>query len=792
MTDFVKKMFFIASPSFFSSITLLFIFIITKPAEMDEPQESPAANPVQAAPAAVQPRQSTAQAQPSADIDPNLIGSLWSEVTDPNSGKNYYYNKKTKKTAWKRPECMDQPDPTGPAAASPTPVAVIEPVRQPEPIKEQPKVETPAPTQLAGSEWSEAKDPKSGRTYWYNRITKQTTWKNPHEDAAAVAAVAPVAQPQPQPQPQPVAQPQPQAQPKEEDVKKAKLASALAESSEDEAAANVEEHPEDEDGNKLLILSRDSDSDGEENADFHFAKHRKGIFNRILRTKSSIMDNDKILTWKRTCIKKALLKQNRQLDKEAIQAFRNVMSYMGDRSSSKPPIDHAKKMIRNLMISPSGLRDEVYMQIAKQTNKNPKTDNAIKGWELMAFCLATFPPSRPVKTFLVEYINRTIGESGTDSRVITIAKYALIQLEKIQALGQRKQIPSVRELDALRETRKVSIDVPLLNGDVKVLEVDSYTTVEQVEQLITQRMHLVFTEPFGLYEVGEANIERLLSPKERILDVIASWENEPLDSEDNRTGSKNAPIYKSIYTQLLYKAKLVLKMNVPEIQTDVEAINLLYIQAVHDIVTDRYPVKEKDVVVLAALQLQAQHGDYKPNVHTQGWLSKPETITQYIPQALILADRDAKQPKPDLRLCQEWEDKIMSKYKKFNGFTALESKTNYLQLVQEWTFYGATFFQVEQRQFKDYPAILLLGITCESILLMHPTKRTVLENYPFPDIVTWGHSSEKFILVVGNIVQQRKLIFKSDDGHVLNLLVHEYVRFKVKAKAASNSELLGQ
>jgi len=102
MTDFVKKMFFIASPSFFSSITLLFIFIITKPAEMDEPQESPAANPVQAAPAAVQPRQSTAQAQPSADIDPNLIGSLWSEVTDPNSGKNYYYNKQTKQTQWTR------------------------------------------------------------------------------------------------------------------------------------------------------------------------------------------------------------------------------------------------------------------------------------------------------------------------------------------------------------------------------------------------------------------------------------------------------------------------------------------------------------------------------------------------------------------------------------------------------------------------------------------------------------------------------------------------------------------
>jgi len=748
----------------------------TKPEGMDA---APAPAPV-AAPAA-----STA-----GEPDPDTVGAYWAESKDPNSGRTYYYNKKTKKTVWKRPECMDQESST----AAPTPAAVVTPVAavvEPEPVKFVEPVPVAKPVEApkpAAGEWAEAKDPQSGRPYWFNRATKQTTWKNPYEGqethTPTPAAQVPVAQPI-TPVVAPVVAPQAKPQPDPLADNKSKLASALADSTDDEAQANPEEHPEDEDGNKLLILSRDSDSDEETNGEFHFAKHRKGFFNRVLRTKSSIMDNDKILTWKRTCIKKALLKQNRQLDREAIQAFRNVMSYMGDRSSSKPPIDHAKKMIRNLMISPSGLRDEVYMQIAKQTNKNPKPDNTIKGWELMAFCLAAFPPSRPVKTFLCDYINRTVQEPGTDPRVVTLAKYALIQIEKIQTMGQRKQIPSVLELDALRETRKVSIEVPLLNGDIKILEVDSYTTVEEVEKLITERMHLVFTEPFGLYEVGDANVERLLSPKERILDIVASWENEPLDSEDNRTGSKGAPTYKSEYSQLLYKAKLVLKMNVPEIQTDVEAINLLYIQAVHDIITDRYPVKEKDVVVLAALQLQAQHGDYKPNVHTQGWLSKPETITQYIPQVLILADRDAKTPKPDLRLCQEWEDKIMSKYKKFNGFTALEAKTNYLQLVQEWTFYGATFFQVEQRQFKDYPAILLLGATCESILLLHPAKRTVLENYDYSSIVTWGHSAEKFILVVGNIVQQRKLIFKTDHGPILNLLVHEYVRFKVKAKAAS-------
>ena len=50
----------------------------------------------------------------------------------------------------------------------------------------------------------------------------------------------------------------------------------------------------------------------------------------------------------------------------------DLMSYMGDRKSSKGPMEHVKKMTRNLMLAPAGLRDEAYMQLCKQTNKNPK------------------------------------------------------------------------------------------------------------------------------------------------------------------------------------------------------------------------------------------------------------------------------------------------------------------------------------------------------------------------------------------------------------------------------------
>jgi hypothetical protein len=232
---------------------------------------------------------------------------------------------------------------------------------------------------------------------------------------------------------------------------------------------------------------------------------------------------------------------------------------------------------------------------------------------------------------------------------------------------------------------------------------------------------------------------------------------------------------KVTYTHFLCKAKLVLKTTNKQIMADTCCVDMIYKQAVHDVTTSRYPCKEKDVTVLAALQLQASEGDFDKSVHQPGWLA--ERITKYMPTPLIM-----KKKKIDKKIVKEWEQKILSKYSKVTGFSVDEAKLNYLDYVQEWTFYGSTFFLVEQRQFKDYPSPLTLGINCEGVILMHPQKQTVLEHYGFTDIVTWGHSDEKFIVVVGNIVQQRKLIFKTLLGKNMNHLVHDFVKFKVKSK----------
>jgi len=297
--------------------------------------------------------------------------------------------------------------------------------------------------------------------------------------------------------------------------------------------------------------------------------------------------------------------------------------------------------------------------------------------------------------------------------------------------------------------------------------VDSYNLASDVTDMMIKKVGLSCTLPFALYE--QAETERVIGPKERVLDLMARWEHLGAEGPEKK---EQASKYR-----FLFKAKLVLKADNQLVKSDNEAINLLYMQSVHDVITAKYPVKENHLTILAALQLQATFGDYHPDMHGHGWLL--DKLEQFIPSTIL----DHKTPKKLQVQRNEWEQKIISKYEKITGFTSLEAKLNYLDYVQEWPVYGVTLFLVEQRQFKDYPSPLLLGLTCEGALLMHPDNRSILDNYAYTDIVTWGHSDEKFILVVGNVVQQRKLVFKTTQGNIMNSLVHDYVQFKVNQKS---------
>ena len=130
------------------------------------------------------------------------------------------------------------------------------------------------------------------------------------------------------------------------------------------------------------------DSDIERYAQDNLNVQKKGLF----RKKMTVKD---ILAWTQEPIGKPLTcLADKTSKKEAIEVFRSVQIYMSDRKAKQGmTINSVALDITSLGYSRAPLRDEIFVQLCKQTTDNPKKESLRRGWELLAICLAFFPPS---------------------------------------------------------------------------------------------------------------------------------------------------------------------------------------------------------------------------------------------------------------------------------------------------------------------------------------------------------------------------------------------------------------
>lgn len=131
----------------------------------------------------------------------------------------------------------------------------------------------------------------------------------------------------------------------------------------------------------------------------HLNMHTQGLFRRRV----SIAN---MLSWNRGSIKKPMLiTSNRAVRKEACEMFKLVQAYMGDRPSRLDRRHCALLIITKCWDMP-GLRDELYVQLVRQTTGNSSPRSLAAGWELMAVSLAFFAPSPKFRCYLEGYIQR--------------------------------------------------------------------------------------------------------------------------------------------------------------------------------------------------------------------------------------------------------------------------------------------------------------------------------------------------------------------------------------------------
>mmetsp|Transcript_16556 Transcript_16556/g.40770 ORF Transcript_16556/g.40770 Transcript_16556/m.40770 type:complete len:774 (-) Transcript_16556:284-2605(-) len=713
--------------------------------------------------------------------------SPWRSRVDPNSGRTYYYNKQTKEVSWEKPAAFDG------VPAKPTAAKEPAPAEQEEAANSEPAAQDPAPT--ADTQDSDApveKTREAKKVASKPDADGEDEGEGDFQRAAFSDSDDDFEEKQTQKRGSVVQMKGDDEEPDFDENLVESFDKAVEKHSPQNLAAMVQIR-----FNLIRKKNRgDEDEDSEDETvgapGYELTKHRKGFLNRVFRL-GKAHDADQLLTYKKSLIKKSLLKANRQHDEQAIQMFKNIMSFMGDRKSSKAPAAHARKIIKNALKAPIGMRDEIFLQICKQTHGHPNMAHCLEGWNLMLVCLLAFPPSKNIK--VSEYLKKAI-QSSTSNDVKERAELARVLLDVIEHQGERQEVPPEVEVEAVRQLKLIELAIRMpddntnTNAQIINIKVDPFTTVAEAEQMLFRKVGLQFTQAFGLFE---ANDERqdILAGSRRVMDVISNWDKTIDDEEvvqDVQKKKKKKKVEEFVvdnkpeYKYLLFQAKLSLHTSGPDriedLLRDPKAVNIIYNQAKRDVLQSRIQPEEKDITRLAALKLQVDEGDFMKDIHRVGFLIK--NMSRYIPIDLMPKNTRNKNGEAKLRT---YEQKIMHKYEKLKGFTPQIAKRNYLDYVERWQSYGAQWFEVEQRkQLKSYPDILNLGISPNGILLQNPEDNEILDTYAYKEVVTWGHSESKFILVVGDVVQQKKLVFKTPKGELMRNLIHSYIHFKVQSR----------
>ncbi|GFR02081.1 rho GTPase-activating protein 39 [Trichonephila clavata] len=195
--------------------------------------------------------------------------------------------------------------------------------------------------------------------------------------------------------------------------------------------------------------SKSSKGDIQKYAEDNLNRHTKGIF----RKKFSLQD---MLSWSKDPIRKPMITTtDKSLKRDACEVFKLIQTYMLDHKAKNGQTYEAVVLdIATRGWSKPALRDELYIQICRQTTENPKRESLVLGWELMAVCLTFFPPSIKFQPYLEGYIKKH-QSSSLDPPDLKISQYALVcgkRLEQISHKGAARSLrkPTVEEIEQSR------------------------------------------------------------------------------------------------------------------------------------------------------------------------------------------------------------------------------------------------------------------------------------------------------------------------------------------------------
>lgn len=157
---------------------------------------------------------------------------------------------------------------------------------------------------------------------------------------------------------------------------------------------------------------------------------------------SSQFGLDDLLHYTNEPIPTSLLKMTGEHVSRAVKMFSGILKYQGDTNEpvdGPQRIEIAQKLLHQGLKRPE-LKDELYMQLLKQTRGNPSPPSQLKAWELFHLVTASMPPSKDFLGLVSEYIHAVAHDEGEAPGVRALASKTWNCLKRSAKAGPRRTV----------------------------------------------------------------------------------------------------------------------------------------------------------------------------------------------------------------------------------------------------------------------------------------------------------------------------------------------------------------
>ncbi len=466
----------------------------------------------------------------------------------------------------------------------------------------------------------------------------------------------------------------------------------------------------------------------------------------MIFTKASVRDS--FLIFSNEVIPKSITDLPKDLNKRAIQIFKDLLGYMGDKKMNFPEM-LAHDILTKGFHYPT-LRDEIYVQVIKQITKNERTESIAKGWQMMCLCAGTFPPSVDFENFLLHFIISRYETSR--GAVRDYARYCLRTVDGMLAAGEASGfVPSVDEIKAYKERPPILATIELVDGNVitEALPVTPDLNVGKVLEICSGWLDLSDSRASSLgifvYDLGTSS-----APAD------ASY-TPPAYEELPRTPRplRNSEFMGDVIVQKSRqkrKFKFVLKKKI-YIPThnyrgkDPHYDRLIYLQAEDEIIIQgNVPVSDAETALkFATLSVSIALGDNFPS--TPAGLLEPgdggnELILDYVPPDWREEMKPAKWAKDVFDLANsEYAEKEID-----------EMQLDFIDLASESPVYGTHWFYVlkvnaKAAQVLSLPTQMVIGFNSDGLHIFS-VDMEFIQTYTYGEIYRWGGSAKEFCIIL--------------------------------------------